>query len=140
MRPSMMLNVRNLLVPCILAAVPAAVQAEELRFRVVDAVSGAPIANVEVKRLASQWQPRILLLPGKFWFPREEAATDASGVTSFKEFASDDHFSFNAAGYEPGAVNKSWFKYRFRSGTGPASEVAERSGALVIPMRWNSDK
>ena len=41
-----------------------AAQAKGLRFLVVDAQSGAPIAGATVERWASQWQPRILLPPG----------------------------------------------------------------------------
>jgi hypothetical protein len=118
-----------------------AVQTKGLRFLVVDAQSGAPIAGATVERWASQWQPRILLPPGKFWFPEGRGMTDRGGFTALEKMAGDDHYYIKAEGYVVGFMTRSWFKYRLSDmEDGAAREVLEQSGALVVPLRRSAPK
>lgn len=118
-----------------------AVHAGGLRFRLVDAMSGKPIAGATVERWASQWQPRILLPPGRFWFPAGRHTTDADGYASLEKVARDDGYAISAKGYEEGSVTRGWFKYQFtaRSGSTP-QDLVEQAGVLVIPLKPSSMK
>jgi len=118
-----------------------AAEAKELRFRIVDADSGEPVANIKIKQFVSMWQPRILLPPGRFWFPNGVAATDASGFASIENRHSDDVYYLDGQGYESGRVTRNWFKYKFSSGTkDPYSPLAEVSGVIVVPLRRSGAK
>ena len=66
-------------------------QAQGLRVCVMDAEPSKPIAGATVERWASQWQPRILRSPGKFWFPEGRSATDAGGLAAINKVAQMAH-------------------------------------------------
>ncbi|MCC6417497.1 MAG: ISAs1 family transposase [Gemmataceae bacterium] len=142
-RPSQVggFGMRSVLVFSLLLLLAGATQAKGLRFRVVDASSGAPIAGATIERWASQWQPRILLPPGKFWFPAGKLTTDAEGFAFLEVVARDDWYAIKAGGYEEGSVARSWFKFQFtaRAGGSPR-DMVEQSGALVVPLRPGTSK
>ena len=94
-----------------------------------------------MERWASQWQPRILLPPGKFWVPEGRGMTDRGGFTALEKMAGDDHYYIKAEGYVVGFMTRSWFKYRLSDmEDGAAREVLEQSGALVVPLRRSAPK
>lgn len=111
-------------------------QAQGLRIDVVDAETVRPVGGAAVTRWASQWQPRILLPPGKFWFPETAVATDAGGRVTIAKVAGDDWYAVKVEGYEEGYVEKARDRYQFtaRSG-GRARNLAERSGAVILPLK-----
>jgi hypothetical protein len=117
-------------------------QAQGLQIRVVDADSGKPIDGVMVERWASQWQPRIMRVPGKFWFPEKGIATDSDGLVTINKTAWDDWYEIKLAKYEEGSVKRDKGKYRFTpGGTGcDARELNEQSGIVVVTLRPNSSK
>ena len=127
---------------CALSLVLASsARADGLTIRVVDAETGKHIAGVMVERWASQWQPRILKLPGRFWFPEKGVATDAEGRVVIDKIAGDDRYSFETEGYENGWVTPGWdgFKLAGRAG-GKPTDLAKQSGVLVVPLRPNKPK
>jgi hypothetical protein len=122
-------------------ALAGAVRANGLQFRVVDTRSGAPIAGATVERWASQWQPRLLQLPGKFWFPEGKGTTDPDGFASLEKVAGDDVYYIKAEGYDVGIITRSWFKFRLSNRSESASrEVTAQSGALIVPLRPSAPK
>ncbi len=126
---------RPFLVILILIACTRVTEAKELRFRIVDADSGKPLVSAKVTRWASRWQPRILMPPGKFWFPEGTFATDADGLVSIEKHAWDDRYLFKADGYEDAFVKKSWFKYTiFGNSEDSQTDVREQAGILLIPL------
>lgn len=132
---------RSGIVCSLILALVGAAQAQGLRMRVVDAESGKPLARTTVKRWASQWQPRILQLPGKFWFPGKEVTADAEGRVTINKVAGDDWYAIKAVGYEEGNVARSQGKYRFTPQSGGTSrELAAQSGVVIVPLRRSSPK
>ncbi len=127
---------RTVVVLWILLVMAGAAQAEGLRFRIVDARSGAPIAGATVERYASQWQPRILSLPGKFWFPEGSRTTDSGGFATLAKVARDDWYLIHAEGFEEGAAARNWFKFQFTpKGGGTPRDLIEQAGTLVVPLQ-----
>ena len=115
--------------------------AQGLRICVVDAESGKPVTGAKVKRWASQWQPRVLRPPGKFWFPEKEVATDADGRVTIDTVVGDDWYAVKAEGYEEGSVEKVRGKYQFtaRPGGRPRQLTVE-SGVVTLPLKPNTPK
>jgi hypothetical protein len=117
------------------------VQAQGLHIRIVDADSGKPVVGATVERWASEWQPRILLPPGKFWFPKKELTVDMDGGVTIDKVARDDWYAVKAAGYEDGTVKRVWGKYQFapKSGGKPLELVME-SGVVVVRLKHSDPK
>lgn len=119
----------------------SAASAQELRVQVVDADSGQPIANVKVVRWASQWQPRILLPPGKFWFSEGGATSNADGLATISKTARDDWYKLETEGYDGGTLKREWGQYKFvRMGQSVGTKPAEKSGIVVVPLKKKSDR
>lgn len=110
--------------------------ADERRFCVVDADSGQAVSGAKITRFASQWQPRILLPPGKFWFPGGERTTDASGLVTFYEVAWDDRYYIEATGYERATVTQDCFRWKVRSESSQnKATVLSKDGCCVVPLQ-----
>ncbi len=126
---------RSALTVLLVLAIAGTARTEWLRVRVVDAESGKPVRGVQIKRWASQWQPRILMLPGKFWFPEGSVATDAKGTATIDNTARDDWYALEAVGYETGRIERSWGKYQFLpQASKMPHRLMTREGWLVVPL------
>jgi hypothetical protein len=127
---------KSTLVCSLVLALAGAAHAGGIQLRVVDAESGKPIRGAAVERWASEWQPRILRPPGRFWFPGGRAATDAKGRAAIDKTARDDWYAIEAEGYEKGRVERAGSKFRFtpRAGSKPRELTAE-AGVLVVPLK-----
>jgi hypothetical protein len=116
-------------------------QAQGLQIRVVDANTNKPVDGVMVERWASQWQPRVMRVPGKFWFPEKGIVTDTEGLVAINKTAWDDWYAIKPAKYEEGSVKRDMGKFRFTpmSGGDPM-ELTEESGIVVVRLRPSNTK
>jgi len=108
---------------------------DELRLCVTDADSGKPVEGATVERWASEWQPRILRLPAKFWFPQKAVTVNAEGGVTLKTVAGDDWYAVKADGFERVKVERVGDKYQ----TVPRGEEKPRAlvvkdGVVIIPL------
>ena len=131
---------RRFLALCLAIGLATEAQSKDLKFRVEDADSGKPIENVKATRWASTWQPRILLPPGKFWFPNGGTLlTDDDGSVGFTKHDSDDWYHFEAEGYQEGRVKRLWFQYSLSSGSeSKRRDLVEKAGQFIVPMKKRS--
>jgi predicted amidohydrolase len=114
----------------------SAAGAQGLQFLVVDAESRTPLPDVKVTRFACMWQPRILLPPGRFWFPAHSFSTNPKGEVRFETYAGDDHYLCELDGHESAGVERQWFRWKAHSEPeGAYTNLAQSGGRYVVPLR-----
>jgi hypothetical protein len=115
---------------CLLAlclAVPGGMPESRSRIRVVDAATGAPVANATVMKFVplSRWHDLTRRM--------SVSTTDASGLTT-ADLPANHPFEVEAPGYEISQVARCWFRWKLTSGPKEPWPANLDADVIVIPL------